>query len=368
MDDARPILRPRSSSSCWNLVFVLRARLRPVGLRRAGMLVALALALCAWPPDAHAQEVPDPFDGGITDAVLDEYRTLALEWNENLEGAGRSLFFSLLAVQAVLLAARIVFMQHQGRHAELPGLIGAMFRFLIVAPIAAVLIVTSSDWINALFGGFTQAAALAQGAPAAELPSPGAVAAQGLSLSLAIEGSQLTTALPSVIPATGTPTGMLTGLASVLILLAYIGMAIQLFITEAAFYLCLGAAPFFLSWVGFSQTAGIARGYLQFLTYIAVKMLVLLMLIGIATQIPIAVAQLFFEGAPSSDSFGLVGDLPGIATLEALYERGAYRFQVAFAAVTASLSVLALVIAVPRLLARLVSQNVRLDLENLFEM
>jgi len=268
----------------------------------------------------------------------------------------------------VLLAARIVFMQHQGRNAELPGLIGAMFRFLIVAPIAAVLIVTSSDWINALFGGFTQAAALAQGAPAAELPSPGAVAAQGLSLSLAIEGSQLTTALPSVIPATGTPTGMLTGLASVLILLAYIGMAIQLFITEAAFYLCLGAAPFFLSWVGFSQTAGIARGYLQFLTYIAVKMLVLLMLIGIATQIPIAVAQLFFEGAPSSDSFGLVGDLPGIATLEALYERGAYRFQVAFAAVTASLSVLALVIAVPRLLARLVSQNVRLDLENLFEM
>jgi hypothetical protein len=92
------------------------------------------------------------------------------------------------------------------------------------------------------------------------------------------------------------------------------------------------------------------------------------MLIGIATQIPIAVAQLFFEGAPSSDSFGLLGELPGIATLEALYERGAYRFQVAFAAVTASLSVLALVIAVPRLLARLVSQNVRPNLDNLFEM
>ena len=346
--------------------------------RAARCLVAFLLLTgftAALPPaSAQAQVSEENVSAadGITGNVLGEYRDLALEWDSRLGAYGRALFFSLLTIQGLWFLGKVILGIYRGRPEE--GIEGRFVKFLFFALIASLLVVSSEQWIDGIYDGFVWTADLATGRE--RPPDPGAVAMQGFSLAYEVNAVEDETAsgrnlIPGMFEASdldgASPSNNIVWWASVGIVVSFIGIAIQLFITEAAFFLTLGAAPFFLAWAGFRPTAGLAEGFLKFALYVCVKMLILLLLGGVAADMPLNLAQLFTESTPDADAWGWIGDIPGVNLVEDYYEYVAYRARVATSMLVAVLCTAALVIAVPRQFASMVTRSVRLGISDMLD-
>lgn len=341
-------------------------------LVRAGLL-ALTL-LIVWPaaaPQATAQAqnaVNIELADGITDKVLGEYRDLALIWDARIGSLAIALFFSLLTLQGLILFGRSALNVLSNR--PVPGLQEKTIKFMIFCLISSALLFSSEVWVEATYNTFLWGASVATQQEA--MASPGTIAMQGFALASAMGAEEHSSSARSITDFTTvlgefSLSNNLTGIAGFVVLLSFIGIAVQVFITQAAFFLSLGVAPFFLSWGALQYTAGFADGFLRWLAYISVKMFILYMLIGVASDLPMNLAELYNQPTPEADAWGWIGDIPGVGYAEDYYEYVSYRTRIAMSILVAVGSTAATVIAIPRRMADYLTRGIDVGIADILD-
>jgi type IV secretion system protein TrbL len=79
--------------------------------------------------------------------------------------------------------------------------------------------------------------------------------------------------------------GLTTQLAGLVVLLAFVVAAVAVTYTLIQGYLAMGAGVLFLAFAGWRSTAQLTDNYLNLLTYIGVKLMVLFLLVGLGTTV-----------------------------------------------------------------------------------
>lgn len=332
----------------------------------AAAIILFAVSAIVATPDALAlpQQGPPSGPEGVIDALLNEYRKLALNWHQRLLGPAQSLFFVLLTVQGVFIGGQLGLAQYQDQFNRTANATSRGVKFLIFGAVASVLIATSDQWINALYTTFVQAGSLAAtGSFSMEAVSPSGLMERCYQVVARIWQEADKVGLTSI---WGASAGGLLGciIATICTYLAFIGMTIQIVITEIGFYLALGCAPIFLCFAAFPATAGLTEGYLKFVVYICVKMFVLFLLVGVAKDLPVNMLALF-EGTTNIPDPGLWDYL--FKGVEIQDEEKQYILvqRASQAVAVASASVLIIIAALPITFARMVSRHVDIDVEKL---
>lgn len=330
----------------------------------AALAVVFAASAFALVPDALAGPTTD-YPEDFLDAVLDQYRSLALGWHAGLSGPAQGLFFSLLTVQGILLGGQIGFAQHQGHYGRLPGLTSRGIRFLIFGAAASLLMTTSDRWIPAIYRTFVQAGNLATtGTMSTQGPSAGAMVTR----CFRVVSTLLESAWDAgVVAGYGSFQGghEVVLLAVIVTVLSFIGIGVQIVLTEVSFYVCLGAAPFFLAFSALPQAAGLAEGYLKFLLYVSVKVLVLFLLLGVVEDLPINALGLFTDLPADYQSSYWQWISSPISSFETEMEQYRLTMRAVLTLAAASLSSLFIVGALPVVFARMVSRHVDFDIKGL---
>ena len=233
----------------------------PVWLR---VLVLAAVLLVAAAGVAAAQQP------GVMDAATLSYKRASFTWMDRLHPFAMRLFalvsgigFALAGIRWILSREELddVALQFVRRFAFLSFWFTIMFSWEL--------------WIPAFLDVFTAAGASASGRATL---NPSEIVGIGSDLQSAIGLSAADFLINPLAGAT-------IQFAGLLVLLAYVVAAVAVSYTLIQSYLILGAGVLFLGFAGWESTAQYTDNYLNLLTYIGIKLMVLFLLVGLGTEV-----------------------------------------------------------------------------------
>ena len=262
----------------------------------AGLFVCLPAveASLGLVDEACAQVVVPPTNPDIDD-LADVFLNIANTFQPTLITLGRQLFWVLFGIQLLIIGLNLVIRGPASLSSSsalgFENPLANLLVFFIVGALAWVVVYTAGPWavggasgggwVRAIYDVFEGIGREINACPPAPAPcvEPGTVFGAGESLSLTI-----------LAKAGNMGWGIFAGLTWILVsffcafvvILCYIGIAVQLALTETVFVLTITTAPIFIATTIFRPTSGLASGYIAFIAYLGIKMLFLYLLAGIA--------------------------------------------------------------------------------------
>lgn len=196
--------------------------------------------------------------------LLELIRDNANQWNSRLRAYAQYLFWSLVAIDVVLIFGPLVL-----RNADFGEFLSELMRFVLVVGFFASLLIFSVQWSEAIVNSFRQAGATAAGV-GTQL-APGDMFALGVKLAYTVGDSN--TLNPAVAVA--------VAVSAVIILLCYTFIAAFMALTLVESYIVINASVLFMGLGGSKHTREHAISILRYALSVGAKLFVLTLIVGI---------------------------------------------------------------------------------------
>ena len=263
------------------------------------MLLLLLLGLVAQTTlglvdDAHAQSI---FGPNLSE-VVEEFEDTADNYEDDLIDLGRQLFWILFGIQFLLIGLNLLVRGPMALSANsvigFSNPLANLFFYFIFGVLAWMLVYTAGPWTSGansgdgwvrnlfeVFDGVGRDINGCSPAPAScaepdDLLWIGLQLGGGVLSKVASSGADSNSALTWVMQALGT---------AMLASIAYAVLAVHLALTQTVFELMIAAAPLFIAMVIFRPMSSLTSGYLNFIVYLGVKLLILYILASVASAI-----------------------------------------------------------------------------------
>lgn len=207
---------------------------------------------------------------GMMDAATLSYKRASFTWMDRLHPFAMRLFVLVSGIGFALAGIRWILSKDEMDDVALQfvrrfGFLCAWFTILFSWEL----------WIPAFLDVFTAAGASASGRATL---NPSEIVGIGIDLQASI-GMSATDFFINPL------SGATIQFAGLLVLLAYVVAAVAVSYTLIQSYLILGAGVLFLGFAGWESTAQYTDNYLNLLTYIGIKLMVLFLLVGLGTEV-----------------------------------------------------------------------------------
>lgn len=242
-------------------------------------------------PSTFGQNLPtggnDPaghFDAAGPSDLLNGYYQASTQWVSALQGITTSLFWSLAAIDLTWTCITLVL-----QHSELQGWMAGFIRKLLTIGFFAVLLQNGASWTAAIVNFFIDAGNSAGGRTVPSL-SPSAIMGSGVELAGQMLGGAASAAVGT---ATTNPISLLIGgvgslaptiilaLGSLLIVIAFVIVALHFVMAMVEAYVVVGAGYIFLGFGGSRWTVPYTEKYMGMVVSAGVRIMVLELIIGL---------------------------------------------------------------------------------------
>lgn len=233
--------------------------------RKQGLLLGLMLlAVLTHSVEAMAQaDLHDP-SGSLTE-LLDLVKQSASQWDSQLRGYAKTLFWLLASIQFVWTFMPLVF-----RQADFGEILGELLRFILVIGFFYALLLFSADWAGAVVDSFRRAGAGAAGLSEAQI-RPGDLF--GVAIELADTISDVETWNPLV--------ALMVAIAGLMVLLCFTFIAAFMGLTLIESYVVINASVLFMGFGGSQWTREYALAIVRYAVSVGAKLFVLTLIVGL---------------------------------------------------------------------------------------
>ena len=225
----------------------------------AGLLLLVGSA-SAMAVDLHEPE-------RAVSGLLEMMRNSSNQWSASLRGHATTLFWSLVAIDMVLVFGPMVL-----RSADTGEIIGEIVRFVLTVGFFATLLIYSVTWSEAIVNSFRHAGGEASGFGAAIYPGD----MFSLGVELAYTVSDVNTLNPGVAVAVAG--------SALVILLCFTFIAAFMALTLVESYVVINAGVLFMGFGGSKFTREYSISILRYAFSVGAKLFVLTLLVGIIMQ------------------------------------------------------------------------------------
>jgi type IV secretion system protein TrbL len=223
----------------------------------AGLVLLAGSGLAMANTDLH--EPSRAFSG-----LLDLIRNNSNQWSSRLQGYAQTLFWSLAAIDIVLIFGPLVL-----RNADTGEILGEIVRFVLTIGFFASLLIYSVPWSSAIVDSFRQAGAAAAGV-GVQL-TPGDMFSLGVELAYTV--SDVNTLNPGV--------AFSVAASAIVILLCFTFIAAFMAFTLAQSYVLIYAAVLFMGFGGSKYTREYAISPIRYAVAVGAKLFALTLIVGI---------------------------------------------------------------------------------------
>lgn len=249
--------------------WVVRA-VRRAGVRRAVRwtmaLVAILLLAALLAAPAEAQDV---------NAMTTQWRAASLAWGGRLLRNAQRLFV-LLAGFEVVASAMVLLLKPK----RLDDAAGGFVLKILVMSICFFALTSFEMVVPPIYESF-----IAAGQQATLVPSlnPAQIAGIGI-----MTAGKILAGAATGLPVINTPFFILGMVVSLLVLLAFAGIACQVAYCLVEGYVVMSAGLFFLGFAGFRGTAALADNYLMYVVHCGIKVFILYLLVPIGNTVALS--------------------------------------------------------------------------------
>lgn len=224
----------------------------------------MLLALLAHPVEVLAQvNLHDP-SGSLT-GLLDLIQQSASQWDDQLRGYAKALFWLLASIQFVWSFMPLIF-----RQADFGEIVGELLRFILVIGFFYALLLFSADWAGAVVGSFRNAGAHAAGLSETQI-RPGELF--GVAIELADTISDVETWNPLV--------AVMVAIAGLMVLLCFTFIAAFMGLTLIESYVVINASVLFMGFGGAQWTREYALAIARYAVAVGAKLFILTLIVGL---------------------------------------------------------------------------------------
>lgn len=225
-------------------------------------LILLASLACSV--EAMAQvDLHDP-SGSLT-GLLDLIQHSASQWDDQLRGYAKSLFWLLASIQFVWSFMPLIF-----RQADFGEIVGELLRFILVIGFFYALLLFSADWAGAVVDSFRHAGAHAAGLSETQI-RPGELF--GVAIELANTISDVETWNPLV--------AVMVAIAGLMVLLCFTFIAAFMGLTLIESYVVINASVLFMGFGGAQWTREYALAIARYAVAVGAKLFILTLIVGL---------------------------------------------------------------------------------------
>lgn len=288
----------------------------PGGLRRfararvllgiaAGVAVGLAVTFVTVKV-AVAQGSGALPPGGALDAMANSYRDASRLWLDRLTGVAQRTFVVLAAIEFAISGLL------WGLRRDTLDDIAARFLLKFVLVSFLLLLITAFNlWVTPIVGGFVAAGEWANGGVTV---SPSRLIDLGLALTQNIASAfDQWGILDHLMMAA------VAGIASLIILLAYIVVATQLILTLVESYIVLGGGILFLGFAGFRATAAYSENFLNYAVSVGIRIFLLYLIVGLGAAVTESIIRVVQQNPPGfTTDLNPLGQILGLALVFAI--------------------------------------------------
>jgi type IV secretion system protein TrbL len=232
-----------------------------------GYAIALAASGALLKATTVAAQAP-----GILDRTALTYRSASYAWMTRLQPLAMATFIPLAGIE--LAVSGLLWLVNERENID--DIAGQFVRKFFFLSFWFTILFTWEMWVPYILEGFRYAGVTASGRTTL---NPSEIVGIGIDLQAAI-GVAANDFL-SFNPLSG----LTTQLAGLVVLLAFVVAAVAVTYTLIQGYLAMGAGVLFLAFAGWRSTAQLTDNYLNLLTYIGVKLMVLFLLVGLGTTV-----------------------------------------------------------------------------------
>lgn len=281
---------------------------RLIGLA-ASMRVRLVLALVVASAltlivvhGAVAQSTGAVQASGTLDAIASSYREASRLWLTRLTGVAQQTFVTLAGIEFAISGALWGL-----RRDSLDDIAGRFLLKFVLASFLLFLITAFATWGPAIVDGF---AAAGEQAVAGTTVSPSRVIDLGMALAERIGEAFDTWGI-----VTHTMMAIVSAVAVLLIMLAYIGVATQLILTLVESYIVLGGGVLFLAFASFRATAAYSENFLNYAVSVGIKVFLLYLIVGVGTSVTADIVRVIQADGTFSLDLTALGQVLGLAVI-----------------------------------------------------
>jgi type IV secretion system protein TrbL len=242
---------------------------------------------------------------GALDAIANSYHTASQLWLDRLTGVAQHTFVVLAALEFAISGFL------WGIQRDSLDSIAARFlvKFILVA-FLLVLITAFGTWITPIIDGFAAAGEQATGGLTV---SPSRVIDLGMALAQRIAVSFDTWGV-----VTHFMMAVVSGIAVLIILLAYIVVATQLILTLVESYIVLGGGVLFLGFTAFRATAAYGENFVNYAVHVGIKIFLLYLIVGVGTSVTAGILTVIQAQPAFSTDLTPLGQVLGLAVIFAV--------------------------------------------------
>lgn len=266
--------------------------------------VALMLALLAVDTVMAQAAGPIPPSGAL-DAIANGYRAASRLWLARLTGVAQRTFVVLAAIEFAISGLL------WGLRRDSLDDIAARFLLKFVLVSFLLLLITAFNlWITPIVAGFAAAGEWAIGGVTV---SPSRVIDLGLALA-----QQIAQAFDAWGVISHIMMAIVSGIAILIVLLAYIVVATQLVLTLVESYIVLGGGILFLGFAGFRATAAYSENFLNYAVSVGIKIFLLYLIVGVGTSVTTSVLRVIQQQPGFATDLNPLGQVLGLALVFAI--------------------------------------------------
>jgi type IV secretion system protein TrbL len=242
---------------------------------------------------------------GALDAIANSYHTASRLWLTRLTSVAQHTFVTLAGIEFAVSGLL------WGLKRESLDDIAARFlvKFILVS-FLLLLITGFGTWMTPIVDGFAMAGERAIGGLTV---SPSRVIDIGMSLAQYIANSFDTWGV-----VTHFMMAVVSGIAIIVILLAYIVVATQLILTLVESYIVLGGGVLFLGFTAFRATAAYGENFLNYAVNVGIKIFLLYLIVGVGTSVSAGIVRVVQTQPTFSTDLTPLGQVLGLAVIFAI--------------------------------------------------
>ena len=237
----------------------------------AGGLAVVGVAAAVAGAQQGIPQAPPP-NAPAMGAIVDAYAIASQSWLARLLPIAQHLFVVLAGIEVALSGAI-----YGLRRGNLDDLTAGLVMKVGVLMFLFMLITAFPVWIPVIVQGFAAAGEQAIGAVGVANPS------DVMDIGVSIAG-QLLHALDGYGVLQHPATMLLAVVGALIVLLAYMAIAIQLIMLWVESYIVLTGAAFILGFAAFRATAGYAEGYLNYVVTVGIRIFLLYLVVAVGFE------------------------------------------------------------------------------------
>lgn len=242
---------------------------------------------------------------GVLDAITADYHTASQLWLSRLTSVAQRTFVTLAGIEFAISG-----LLWGLRRDSLDDIAGRFLVKFVLVSFLLLLITSFGTWVTPIVDGFAAAGEHAVGGVTV---SPSRVIDLGMAL-----GDRVAQAFDTWGVMTHLMMAIVSGIAVLVILLAYIVVATQLILTLVESYIVLGGGVLFLGFAAFRATAAYSENFLNYAVSVGIKIFLLYLIVGVGTSVTASVVATMQQQPAWSLDLAPLGQVLGLAVIFAV--------------------------------------------------